>query len=66
LFNRLGALSQKVSLVHSALEPIQGRMQGRLVLAVSFLRSQGLTSPVAALLETARSFADKVEMLGYV
>jgi D-methionine transport system ATP-binding protein len=66
LFNRLGALSQKVRLIHGALEPIQGRMQGRLVLAVSFSRSQGLSSPVAALLETARSFADTVEMLGYV
>ena len=73
LLNRLGALSQKISLIHSALEPIQGRMQGRLVLAVDLPRSPGLASvdtgltpPVAALVAAAGKFADKVEVLGYV
>jgi len=73
LLNRLGTLSQKVSLIQSALEPIQGRMQGRLVLALGIPRSQGvslasagMTPPVAALLAAAGEFADKVEVLGYV
>lgn len=70
LFNRLGDRHGKVRLVQGALEPIQGRLQGRLVLSVELAPVLAVDTthlqPIAGLLEIARRTADRAEVLGYV
>ena len=49
--------------LHGGIERIQGRAQGRLVIAAS---AAGETGAVAALLARARGHANRAEVLGYV
>ncbi|WP_038750901.1 methionine ABC transporter ATP-binding protein [Burkholderia sp. ABCPW 111] len=56
-----------VRFVHGGLDRIQGRAQGRLVIAAS-LAARGAAGPerIAAALAAARRHANRVEVLGYV
>ncbi|WP_316403903.1 methionine ABC transporter ATP-binding protein [Burkholderia pseudomallei] len=56
-----------VHFVHGGLDRIQGRVQGRLVIAAS-LAARGAAGPdrIAAALAAARRHANRVEVLGYV
>ncbi|KGD19424.1 NIL domain protein [Burkholderia pseudomallei] len=53
--------------MHGGLDRIQGRVQGRLVIAAS-LAARGAAGPdrIAAALAAARRHANRVEVLGYV
>ena len=57
------ALGGSVRFLHGGIERIQGRAQGRLVIAAS---AAGETGAVAALLARARGHANRAEVLGYV
>jgi D-methionine transport system ATP-binding protein len=66
LFNALAVHSPKVRLIHGALEPIQGHLQGRLVLSAELPAQLPPERAYRALLEVARGAADQAEALGYV
>ena len=61
------ALGGSVRFLHGGIERIQGRAQGRLVIAAAAGASDApATGAIAALLERARRHANHVEVLGYV
>ncbi|HEY1611554.1 MAG TPA: ATP-binding cassette domain-containing protein, partial [Paraburkholderia sp.] len=62
LVQALGAGSDDVRFVHGGIERIQGRPQGRLLVAARLAAG----SDAAALAQAARSHACRVEVLGYV
>ncbi|KVO50644.1 methionine ABC transporter ATP-binding protein [Burkholderia stagnalis] len=61
------ALGGSVRFLHGGIERIQGRAQGRLVIAAAAGASDvPVTGAIAALLERARRHANHAEVLGYV
>jgi len=66
LFARLAAHSRKVRVVQVALEPIQGRLQGRLVVSAEISLRALPDAALAPLFDVVRESADRVEVLCYV
>lgn len=73
----LGALTQALSaqggavnFVHGGIDRIQGHAQGRLVITAQVGTNHrdetGVRAQIAALVESARRYANRVEVLGYV